>query len=180
MLYSLGERRVRCDSDDWFVAENAAVIGLVRLGRNASVWFGATVRGDNDLITIGEDSNVQDGAVLHTDPGIPLTLGRGVTVGHQAMLHGCIVGDNSLIGIQAVILNRAVIGRNCIIGAGALITEGKEIPDNSLVMGSPGKVVRQLTDGQVAGLRRSAEGYVQRFKRYQAQLDPQPMPDFWD
>lgn len=176
MLYALGERRVRCASDDWFVADNAAVIGSVLLGDNASVWFGATVRGDNDLIAIGADSNVQDGAVLHTDEGIPLTIGRGVTIGHQVMLHGCIIGDNSLIGIQAVILNKAVIGRNCIIGAGALIPEGKEIPDNSLVMGTPGRVVRQVGEQEVEQLRWSARHYVERFKRFRADLQPQDRP----
>ncbi len=132
----------------------------------ASVWFGAVLRGDNDPITIGENSNVQDGSVLHTDAGEPLTLGRGVTVGHLAMLHGCTVGDNSLIGIGAVILGRAVIGRDCIIGAGALIPEGKVIPDGSLVVGQPGRVVRALEPGQIAALEASAEHYVQNWKRY--------------
>ena len=176
MLYALGERKVRCDSESWFVADNAAVIGSVLLGDNASVWFGATVRGDNDLITIGADSNVQDGSVLHTDEGIPLTIGRGVTIGHQVMLHGCTIGDNSLIGIQAVILNRTVIGRNCIIGAGTLIPEGRQIPDNSLVMGTPGRVVRQVSEQEIEQLRWSARHYVERFKRYRSGLHPQDQP----
>ncbi|MDX1654993.1 MAG: gamma carbonic anhydrase family protein, partial [Candidatus Competibacteraceae bacterium] len=132
--------------------------------------FNAVVRGDNDIITIGEDSNVQDGSILHTDEGVRLTLGRGVTVGHLVMLHGCTIGDNTLIGIKSVILNHARIGRNCIIGANTLIPEGKEIPDNSLVVGSPGRVVRQLTSEQIEGLRHSAAHYVSNFKRYQQQL----------
>ncbi len=176
MLYALGERKVRCDSDAWFVAHNAVVIGSVRLGDRASVWFGSTVRGDNDLITIGADSNVQDGAVLHTDEGIPLTIGRGVTIGHQVMLHGCTIGDNSLIGIQAVILNQAVIGRNCLIGAGALITEGKRIPDNSLVMGSPGRVVRELNEREIDQLRHAAAHYVEKAGQYRVALQAQDSP----
>ncbi|MEB2318483.1 MAG: gamma carbonic anhydrase family protein [Pseudomonadota bacterium] len=145
-----------------WVAHTASVIGNVDLGRDASVWFGAVLRGDNAPIRIGTGSNVQDNAVLHTDPGNPLTVGELVTIGHQAMLHGCTIGDGSLIGIQAVILNGAKIGRGCLIGAGALITEGKEIPDGSLVMGSPGKVVRQLAPADVARLLASAQGYVKR------------------
>src|ERR1700744_4802776 len=131
---------------DYWIAPNAVLIGRVVLKKNASVWFGATLRGDNEPITVGEDSNVQDGAVLHADPGSPLTLGRGGTVGHQAMLHGCTVGDNCLIGIGAVVLNGARIGKNCLIGAKALIAEGKEIPDNSLVVGAPGRVLRPLSE----------------------------------
>ena len=153
-----------------FIAPSADVIGQVILKENASVWFGAVLRGDNEPITIGPDSNVQDGAVLHTDPGSPLTLGRGVTVGHQAMLHGCEVGDYSLIGIGAVVLNGVRIGRNCIIGANALITEGKVIPDNSLVMGQPGKVVRERDPEHIAVLQMSAEHYVQNWKRFAAEL----------
>lgn len=147
MKYRLGDARVETHPDSW-IAPSAAVIGKVRLDAGASVWFGAVLRGDNELIHIGEHSNVQDGSVMHTDMGYPLTLGKGVTVGHNAMLHGCSVGDYSLVGINAVILNGAKIGKYCIIGANALIPEGKEIPDGSLVMGSPGKVVRELSEPQ--------------------------------
>lgn len=154
----------------FWIAPTAAVIGKVRLERFASVWFGAVIRGDNELITIGENSNVQDGAVLHTDPGLPLTVGRNCTIGHKAILHGCTVGDNSLIGMGAVILNRARIGRNCLIGANALITEGKDIPDNSLVMGQPGKIVGELNEDAIARLTRSAETYVRNWQRFAAGL----------
>lgn len=171
MIYRLGERTPRLDGDN-FVADSASVIGSVVLCTGASVWFGAVVRGDNDLITIGENSNIQDGAVLHTDPGIPLEIGRDVTVGHQAMLHGCQIGDNSLIGINAVVLNGARIGRNCLIGANALITEGKEIPDNSMVVGAPGRVVRELDEKTIAMLRDSASHYVDNARRYREQLQP--------
>mgnify|MGYP006273374973 CR=1 FL=1 len=150
----------------FWIAPSASVIGKVRLERFASVWFGAVLRGDNELITIGENSNVQDGAVMHTDPGLPLTVGRNCTIGHKAILHGCTIGDNTLIGMGAVILNRAKIGRNCLIGANALITEGKEIPDNSLVMGQPGKVAGELNEDAVARLTRSAETYVRNWQRF--------------
>jgi len=176
MLYQLGELRVRAEGD-YFVADNAVVVGNVLLKANASVWFNAVLRGDAELITIGENSNVQDGSVLHTDPGYPLVLGSNVTIGHKVMLHGCQIGDNSLIGINAVVLNGAKIGRNCLIGANALITEGKEIPDNSMVMGSPGKVVRQLTDAQAAGLTMSAQHYVQNGARFAQQMKPQSEAD---
>lgn len=166
MIYRLGEKQVEIRGEDYFIADNATVIGSVILENNASVWFNCVIRGDNDPITIGEGSNVQDGSVLHTDAGIPLNIGRNVTVGHKVMLHGCEIGDNSLIGINAVILNRAKIGRNCIIGANSLIPEGKVIPDNSLVMGSPGKVVKELNEQQVAMLQMSALHYVENFKRY--------------
>ncbi|MEZ5939064.1 MAG: gamma carbonic anhydrase family protein [Hyphomonadaceae bacterium] len=151
---------------EFWVAENAVVLGRVILHRNASVWFGATLRGDNDPITIGENSNIQDGSVLHTDTGVPLTVGKNCTIGHMVMLHGCTIGENSLIGIGSVILNGARIGRNCIIGANSLIPEGKEIPDNSLVMGSPGKVVREVSDAQAQGITMSALHYVENWKRY--------------
>ena len=150
----------------YWIAPSASVIGKVRLERYASVWFGAVIRGDNEFITIGENSNVQDGAVMHTDPGLPLTVGRNCTIGHKAILHGCTVGDNTLVGMGAVILNRARIGRNCLIGANALITEGKEIPDNSLVMGQPGKVAGELNDDAIARLTRSAETYVRNWQRF--------------
>ena len=168
--YSLGEREVEFHGPDWFIADNASVIGSVVLANNVSVWFNAVVRGDNDVITIGENSNVQDAAVLHTDPGIKLTLGRDVSVGHLAMLHGCTVGDNSLIGINAVVLNRAVIGKNCLIGSNALIPEGKIIPDGSLVVGSPGRVVRSLGPKEIAGLKFIADGYRERFRRFRTEL----------
>ncbi len=170
MIYSLGEHRVEMVGDDYFVADNATVVGLVRLENNASVWFNAVLRGDNELITVGENSNIQDGSVLHTDPGVPLTIGKNVTVGHKVMLHGCTIGDNSLIGINSVILNGAKIGSNCLIGANSLITEGKEIPDGSLVMGSPAKVIKQLTEEQQQGLIVSAETYVKNFKRFKAEM----------
>ncbi|MEH6387000.1 MULTISPECIES: gamma carbonic anhydrase family protein [Pseudomonas] len=172
MKYSLGDSRVEMADDAW-IAETAVVVGKVRLEAGASVWFGAVLRGDNELILLGEHSNVQDGAVMHTDPGSPLTLGKGVTVGHNAMLHGCTVGDYSLIGINAVVLNGAKIGKHCIIGANALIPEGKEIPDGSLVMGSPGKVVRQLSEDQKRAIEAGAAHYVHNAQRYRRDLKPQ-------
>ena len=167
MIYSLDERRVERRGEAHFVAHNATVVGSVLLENNASVWFNVVIRGDNDLITIGQDSNIQDGAVLHTDEGAPLTLGRGVTVGHMAMLHGCRIGDNCLIGIKAVILNDAKIGNNCIVGAGALIAEGKEYSDGSLILGAPGRVKRRLTEQEIGTVRWAAKHYVENFKRYQ-------------
>lgn len=169
MKYRLGESRVEADPQSW-VAPNATLVGKIRLDAGASVWFGAVLRGDNELIHIGENSNVQDGSVMHTDMGHPLTLGTGVTVGHNAMLHGCTVGDYSLIGINAVVLNGAKIGKHCIIGANSLIPEGKEIPDGSLVMGSPGKVVKTLSDQQKKMLELSAAHYVQNAKRFRDEL----------
>jgi carbonic anhydrase/acetyltransferase-like protein (isoleucine patch superfamily) len=155
---------------NYWIAPTAVVIGNVKLKTNASIWYGAVLRGDNDPIVIGANSNIQDGSILHTDLGSPLIVGDGVTVGHLVMLHGCTIGDNSLIGIGAVILNGARIGRNCLIGAKALITEGKDIPDNSLVMGAPGKVVRQLDPNEVEGLRLSALHYVETWKRHAHEL----------
>lgn len=169
MRYSLGDRRLETRGD-FYIAENATVIGSVVLEANASVWFNAVLRGDNDVITIGENSNVQDGAVLHTDMGIPLTIGRNVTVGHMAMLHGCDIGDGCLIGIGCIILNRAKIGKNCVIGANALIPEGKVIPDGSVVMGSPGQIVKQVSDQQKTMIEFGALHYVENFKRYQREL----------
>ena len=171
-IYSLGDRQPVLGPDAW-VAPNATVIGDVRLGDNASIWWNAVVRGDNDTITIGAGSNIQDGSVLHVDAGVPLSIGDNVTVGHQVMLHGCTIGDESLIGIKSVILNRAVIGRHCIIGANSLIPEGKVIPERSLVMGSPGKVVRELSDDEVARLLLAAQGYVENARRYRAELKPE-------
>jgi carbonic anhydrase/acetyltransferase-like protein (isoleucine patch superfamily) len=173
MKYSLGDRRVVCKGDYW-IADNAIVVGSVVLENNASVWFNCVVRGDNDVITIGENSQLQDGCVVHIDPGHPLTLGRNVSIGHMAMLHGCTVGDGSLIGIKSVILNDAVIGRNCLIGANTLIAEGKKIPDGSLVIGSPGKIVRQLSEDEIRLIHAGAEEYVEAWKRYKTGLKPDP------
>ena len=164
-LYRLGTKSPQLAADTW-VAENATLIGDIHLAEHASVWWNAVLRGDNDPITIGARTNIQDGSVLHTDAGVPLNVGADVTVGHLVMLHGCTIGDSSLIGIKSVILNRAVIGRHCIIGANSLIPEGKVIPDRSLVMGSPGKVVRQLTDEEVGFLAQSAAHYVENARRY--------------
>lgn len=170
MFYKLG-KRVPVKGDNVFVAEGAKVIGSVELCDNSSVWFGVVIRGDNDQITVGESSNVQDNSVLHTDGGIPLTIGKGVTVGHQAMLHGCEIGDYSLIGIGAVILNKAKIGRHCIIGANALIPEGMEIPEGSLVVGSPAVIKRQLSEQQCRLLEASAAHYVHNARRYMTELE---------
>ena len=173
MIYSLGERKPEFRGEDYWVADNAAVIGSVILENNVGIWFNAVLRGDNEIITIGENSNIQDGVVIHTDiDGFGVIIGKGVTVGHQAMLHGCEIGDNSLIGINAVILDGVKIGRDCLIGANTLITSGKEIPDGSLVMGLPGKVVRQLSAEEIGDLELSARHYVDNFKRYKADLRP--------
>ncbi len=153
-------------ADGTWVADSAQVMGAVVLGENVSIWFGAVLRGDTEPLTIGRNSNVQDLSVLHADVGCPLTIGENVTIGHQVMLHGCTVGDNSLIGIQAVVLNNAKIGRNSIVGAGSVVTEGKEFPDNSLIIGSPAKVVRTLDDAAAAKLRASAEHYVDNGRRF--------------
>jgi len=172
MLYRLGATSPETADPRHWVAPNAVLIGKVRLERDASVWFGAVLRGDNELITVGEGSNVQDGCVLHTDPGYPLVIGPHVTVGHMAMLHGCEIGEGSLIGIGAVILNGAKIGRNCLIGAKALIAENKVMPDNSLVMGMPGKVVGEVRSEQAERMRAGAARYVQNWQRYVAELVP--------
>lgn len=153
-----------------WIADSAQVMGDVALGADASVWFGTVVRGDTAHITIGEGTNVQDASVLHADEGMPLTIGRHVTVGHQVMLHGCTIGDESLIGIGAIVLNGAKIGKNCLVGAGALVTEGKEFPDGSMIIGSPARVVRQLTPEQIEGLRRSAQHYIHNARRFRAGL----------
>ena len=172
-LYSLDGVQVETPvSGEWWAAPTAVLIGRVILRRHASVWFNAVLRGDNEPIVIGEASNVQDGAVLHTDMGSPLTIGREVTVGHLAMLHGCEVGDGSLIGIGAVVLNGAKIGRGCLIGAKALVGEDKVIPDGSMVLGSPGRVVRSLDEASQSALRSSALHYVETWKRYAAGLRP--------
>jgi len=174
MLYTLGSRQVQLRGAHHFVAANATVVGSVVLEDEASVWFHTVIRGDNDVITVGARSNVQDGSVLHTDAGIPLSIGAEVSVGHQAMLHGCTIGEGSLIGIKALILNHAVIGRECLIGANALVTEGKTIPDRSLVLGSPGKVVRTLTADEVSQLRGIAALYVDNARRYLEELAADP------
>ena len=170
MIYKLGEHEVEITGEDFYVAESASVIGKVRLANDTSVWFGAVLRGDNESITVGENTNIQECAVIHTDPGFPCILGSNVTIGHQAMLHGCQVGDNSLIGINAVVLNGAKIGRNCLIGANALVTENQEIPEGSLVIGSPAKPIKQLTTAQIQKLKESAEHYVTRFKKFKRDL----------
>ena len=169
MIYSLGNKTPQLLGNN-YIAPTAIVIGDVVLGQNASVWWGVTIRGDNDTITLGENVNIQDGAVLHTDAGTKLTLADNVSVGHMAMLHGCTVGEGSLIGIKAVVLNGAVIGRDCLIGANALVTEGKVIPDRSLVMGSPAKVVKTLSDAQVLMIRGIAQHYVDNAVRYRETL----------
>ena len=169
MIYQLDDRKPTFRGD-YFVAQNAAVIGSVVMEHNASVWYNVTVRGDNEVITLGENVNVQDGSVLHTDSGVPLVLERNVSIGHLVMLHGCTVRENSLIGIGAIVLNRAVIGRNCLIGAGSLVTEGKEIPDGSLVLGRPGRVMRALTPEEIALNTWIAEHYVERSARYRKGL----------
>jgi carbonic anhydrase/acetyltransferase-like protein (isoleucine patch superfamily) len=168
-IYQLGEHSPDIAASAW-VADSAAVIGRVRLEDDTSVWFNATLRGDSEQLTIGRGSNIQDGSVLHADHGFPLVLGEGVTVGHQVMLHGCSVGDHSLIGIGAVVLNGARIGKGCLVGAGALVTEGKEFPDGSMIIGSPAKAVKDLTAAQIEGLKASARHYVQNARRYSAEL----------
>jgi carbonic anhydrase/acetyltransferase-like protein (isoleucine patch superfamily) len=168
-IYQLGDDIPNIADSAYFAAE-ATVIGKVTLGENVSVWPGVVMRGDNDSITIGNGSNVQDNAVLHTDPGFPLLVGENVTIGHQAVLHGCTVGDGSLIGIQAVIMNGAVIGKNCLVGAGALVLEGKIYGERKLILGSPAKVVRELTDEDIEKMRRAAAGYVRRKEMYKLKL----------
>jgi len=165
MFYDLENKKIKNAGENW-VAPNASIIGDVTLEKNTSIWFNATLRGDVDNIYVGEGSNIQDGSVLHTDPGYPLKIGKNVTIGHLVMLHGCTIADNSLIGIGAVILNGAKIGKNCIIGAKTLITENKEIPDNSLVIGSPGKIVRKVTDQEVKSITKNAIHYQDNWKKY--------------
>jgi carbonic anhydrase/acetyltransferase-like protein (isoleucine patch superfamily) len=171
MKYSFEDRKVVCKGDCW-IAPSAVVIGSVVLEPNASIWFGCTVRGDNETITIGENSQIQDGCVLHCDEGIPITIGRNVSVGHMAMLHGCTIGDGTLIGIKSVLLNGSTRGKNCLIGAGSLVTEGRHIPDGSLVMGSPGKVVRPLTPQEIEQDASACDHYVDKFKRYRKGFMP--------
>lgn len=168
-IYEINAHIPHVPASAW-VADSADVMGDVVLGEHASVWFGAVLRGDTDRITVGEGSNVQDGSVLHADHGVPLTIGRHVTVGHKVTLHGCTIGDESLIGIGAVVLNGAKIGKNCLVGAGALVTEGKEFPDGVMILGSPAKAVRPLTPEQIEGLRRSARHYVENAQRFKSGL----------
>ncbi len=168
-LYQLDDISPRLADTAW-VADSAQVMGNVELAADSSVWFGAVLRGDTEVIRVGRGSNIQENAVVHADIGFPVTIGENVTVGHQVMLHGCSIGDGSLIGIQAVVLNGAKIGKHCLVGAGALVTEGKEFPDGSMIIGSPAKVVRQLTPEQMAGLDRSAENYVENARRFRSGL----------
>jgi carbonic anhydrase/acetyltransferase-like protein (isoleucine patch superfamily) len=165
MIYDLEKNVPEISANSW-VAPNAIIIGKVKLEKNSSIWFNAVLRGDIEKIVIGENSNIQDGSVLHTDPGCPLTVGKGVTVGHMVMLHGCEISDDTLIGIGSTILNKAKIGKNCIIGANTLVTENKVIPDNSLVLGSPGKVIRKVTDDEIKVICENAKHYVKNSKRY--------------
>lgn len=169
-LYALDGIAPQFPNGFYWVAPTAVLIGKIELQENANVWFGSVLRGDNEQITVGENSNIQENCVLHTDPGFPLTIAAGCTIGHKAMLHGCTIGENSLIGMGATILNGAKIGKNCLIGANALVSEGKEIPDNSMVIGMPGKVVRELDDGAISGLKASAMHYVANAKRFSSGL----------
>ncbi|WP_290697976.1 gamma carbonic anhydrase family protein [Amphritea sp.] len=173
MLFSISGRQISLLGEEHYIAHNATLIGSVEVHNQASIWFNAVIRGDNDLITIGERSNIQDGSVLHTDPGYKLTVGRDVTVGHLAMLHGCEIGDGSLVGIGAVVLNGAKIGKGCLIGANALVPEGMVIPDGSLVVGSPAKVKRSLSEEQQQGLLENAAHYVENMRRYRSELQQQ-------
>jgi len=166
-IYAIGDAKpILPPEGEYWIAPNAQVMGDVKLEKNASVWFGAVLRGDNELITIGENSNVQDGSVLHTDPGSPLTIERDVTIGHMVMLHGCTIGAGSLVGIGSIILNNTRIGKGCLIGANTLIAEGKDIPDYSMVLGAPGKIIRTLDKEMAEALRLSSDHYVQNWKRY--------------
>ncbi len=170
-IYALDGKAPRLiDAGSNWIAPDATLIGDITLGRNAGIWFGVVIRGDNEPILVGDDTNVQEHTVMHTDIGFPLTIGAGCTIGHRAMLHGCSIGDNSLIGMGAIVLNGARIGNNCLVGAGALVTEGKVFPDNSLIVGSPARVVRTLDEGAIAGLRNSAAHYVANGKRFKAGL----------
>ncbi len=168
-IYQLGEDQPHVPASV-YVADGATIIGRVNVGENVSIWPGAVLRGDNEPITIGNGSNVQDNAVLHADPGFPLKVGDNVTIGHQAMLHGCAIGDGTLIGIQAVVMNGAIIGNDCLVGAGALVPEGKVYPDRKLIVGAPAKVIRELSDEEIAKMHRAAPGYVRRQEMYKAKL----------
>lgn len=170
-IYRLGDREPQLPAANrYWVAPDANVIGLVTLGDDVGIWFGATLRGDNEPITVGAGSNIQEGVMVHSDPGFPATIGKGCTIGHHAIVHGCSIGDNSLVGMGATILNGAKIGKNCLIGANALVTEGKEFPDNSLIVGSPARAIRTLDDSAIARLRLSAQNYVANWKRFAKEL----------
>jgi carbonic anhydrase/acetyltransferase-like protein (isoleucine patch superfamily) len=170
VIYDLGDRTPVFEGDGHFIADNATIIGSVRLGASASVWFNCVLRGDNDWLVVGERSNIQDGSVLHTDPGLELVVGSGVTVGHKVMLHGCTIGDNSLVGIGSTVLNGAKIGNNCIVGAHALVTEDKTFADGSLILGAPARVVRELDAGEIEMIRKSADIYVENAARFSSDL----------
>jgi carbonic anhydrase/acetyltransferase-like protein (isoleucine patch superfamily) len=176
-VYSLGERRVEFRGPEWYIAPDATVIGSVILGNEASVWFKSVIRGDNDLVTIGDRTNIQDTCVLHPDPGIKLTVGSNVSIGHMVMLHGCTIGDGCLVGIGSVIMNHAVIGERTLIGANTLIPEGKQIPSGVLVLGQPGKVMRELKPEEFEALRYAADSYVEKSRRYRQDLALQTLQD---
>lgn len=171
-IFSLRDDQPQMPDGFCWVADSAALIGKIIMGEDTSVWFGAVLRGDNEAISVGAGTNIQEQVAMHTDMGFPLIIGRDCTIGHKAMLHGCTIGDNSLVGMSATILNGAVIGKNCLIGAGALVTEGKHIPDNSLVVGTPAKAIRELNVAQIEGLTKSAQHYVEQAKRFAADLKP--------
>jgi carbonic anhydrase/acetyltransferase-like protein (isoleucine patch superfamily) len=175
-IYSFGERRVALRGEHHFIAHDATLVGSIELENEVSVWFGVVIRADNDIVRIGAGSNIQDGSVLHVDPGFPLTIGRNVSVGHKVMLHGCTVGDGSLIGINSVVMNGARIGAGALIGANTLIPQGKEIQDGVLVLGSPGRVMRKLKPDEIAENLRIARNYVERSRRYRAEFRPEPLP----
>ena len=173
MMYSLGNAQIKTDNENYFIAPNASVIGNVILEKHSSIWFGCTVRGDNEPILIGENANIQDNSVLHTDLGFPIEVHKNASIGHMVMLHGCTIGEGSLIGIGSIILNGAKIGRNCLIGANTLITEGKQIPDKSVVMGSPGRIIRQATESDIKLALSPASHYSERYKEYKTKLQNQ-------
>lgn len=175
-LFSIGDKRVELIGEHHYIAHDATLVGAITLEADVNVWFQVVIRAENDTVRIGAGSNVQDGSVLHVDPGFPLTLGPRVTVGHKVMLHGCTIGEGSLVGINSVVMNGARIGRGALIGANTLIAEGKEIPDGVLVLGSPGKIVRELKPEERAGLLKIAAGYVERSRRYRTELREQPLP----
>ncbi len=175
-LYSIGDKRVELRGAHHYIAHDATLVGAITLEADVNIWFKVVIRAENDVVRIGEATNVQDGSVLHVDPGFPLTLGRQVTIGHKVMLHGCTVGDGSLVGINSVVMNGAKIGKGSLIGANTLIAEGKEIPEGVLVLGSPGKVVRDLKPAEREYLLQIAVGYVERSRRYKAEFREQPLP----